>query len=405
MQANGTSARREAIFILAQWLETGDFPFRMIAPGVNHSFVVDLTGTVLRRFRTLDWVIGRFVKKMPMGETRAALLVGAAQLLYMPSVKVHAALNETVEAAKRASHASAPFVNAVLRSILRSRSHVLDELAGQSMGVRYSHPDVLVNRWLSRYGADRTADLCVFNNLPPAVFLAYPPERDERYVELRRGERIEEIDGYRDGAFIVQDPATAHAVDLLEVAPGMNVLDACSAPGGKTVQIAWRMKGEGRLTACDAHEDRLAVLRENLKRTNLEFVEIRRMDMTNPIPSEAGLTNAFDRILLDVPCSNTGVLRRRADARWRWSEKRMKALVETQRKILDHAVMLLKPGGRIVYSTCSLESEENLMQVEAFLARHPNFSLASVKESFPPDTGCDGAFAAALDLQGDGVVG
>lgn len=397
MEANGTTARREAIFVLAQWLETGDFPSRMISPGVNRSFVTDLTGTVLRRYRTLDWMLRRFVKKMPKGETYAALLTGAAQLFFMPTVKDYAALNETVEAAKRASRASAPFVNGVLRALSRNRDQVLKDLSAQSLGVRHSHPDALVKRYLARFGGEKTATLCAWNNTAPSTYLAYPPHAASRYVELERGKRVEDVPGYADGAFIVQDPATAFSVDLLAPAPGMRILDACAAPGGKTVQIAWRMGGAGELIACDAHDDRLMTLRENLKRTKLDFVKVERADMSGDPGALPQLQGGFDRILLDVPCSNTGVLRRRADARWRWSVKRMNALVETQRKILDNAAGLLKPGGRIVYSTCSLEVEENSEQVEAFLKRNPSFAVSEMRESFPPETGCDGAFAAALD--------
>ena len=196
--------------------------------------------------------------------------------------------------------------------------------------------------------------------------------------------------GFEDGDFIVQDPATAGAVDLLDVAPGMSVLDFCAAPGGKTVQIAWRM-GEGSIVAQEVNPKRLARLKENLARMHLDNVTaVQKVD-------DGAL---FDRVLVDAPCSNTGVIRRRPDARWRWNADHLAQLVALQREILEAAAAHVKPGGRLVYSTCSNEPEENAEQVAAFLAAHPDFTDVGRYGSVPFETNHDGAFACALVRKG-----
>ena len=190
---------------------------------------------------------------------------------------------------------------------------------------------------------------------------------------------------------MVQDPATAESVALLDIAPGQSVLDFCAAPGGKTAQIAWRLNGTGRLVAQEVNPKRLVRLKENLARLRLDSVEV-----TQSVASIGGRT-VFDRVLVDAPCSNTGVLRRRPDARWRWSVDHLKQLVGLQAQILDAAAAHVAPGGRLVYSTCSNEPEENGEQVAAFLARHEDFTEVERRESVPFETGHDGAFACAME--------
>ena len=400
------NSRREAIFVITQWLDTGDFPDRMIPAGENHAFITDLVYTTIRRRRTLAWVLEQFVQKMPKGETEAALLVGAAQILFMPSVVEYAAVNETVGAAKLVSKQTAGLVNAVLRNLIRKRESLLEQLAKQPLGIRMSHPDSLVTRWLERFDEAEVTALCEWNNQPAETFLAWAPEAEEPFTLLPRGTRLESLPEYGEGRFIVQDPSTAAAISLMGVKPGLRVLDACAAPGGKTVQLAWRMglpDAGGKLVALDLYEDRLAILRENMARTRHTGVVVEQGSVTDDTDTLRAAHGLFDRILLDVPCSNTGVLRRRPDARWRWTTKRMKKLCETQAKILESALTLLAPGGRIVYSTCSLEQEENRKQISAFRKAHPEITCTGVEERIPTRSQTDGAFACALE-RGDASI-
>jgi 16S rRNA (cytosine967-C5)-methyltransferase len=222
---------------------------------------------------------------------------------------------------------------------------------------------------------------------------------------------VTEVEGFAEGAFVVQDPATAGAVELLDIAPGQTVLDFCAAPGGKTAQIAWRLNGTGRLVAQEVNPKRLARLKENLARLRLASVEVvpslnglapagmAAGTAANSIDSHNGIDGrtVFDRVLIDAPCSNTGVLRRRPDARWRWNEEHLKQLTALQAQILDAAAAFVAQGGRLIYSTCSNEPEENGEQVAAFLARHPDFTEVARRESVPFETDHDGAFACALE--------
>ena len=177
----------------------------------------------------------------------------------------------------------------------------------------------------------------------------------------------------------------ALSVSLLNPQPGESVLDACAAPGGKTIQLAWR---GAKVTACEVNPKRRRKLEENLKRVGVE------VEVADALDSCRLQSIAFGKVLVDAPCSNTGVLRRRPDARWNWSVEKLEALVKLQAEILDQVEPLVAPGGTLVYSTCSNEPEENLEQVNAFLVRHPDFKLDVTRESVPFESGHDGAFAA-----------
>ena len=377
------SSRETAALILTCWLQTKEFPTKLLPTGAERAFIQDLVYTTIRRLRPLRWVLGELVKKWPKGEMEALLYLGAAQILYMDDVPDFAAVCETVNAAKACENPSiAKVVNGVLRNVIRRREEFEKKLAVSPIEVRESFPSVLVRRWTARFGEEKTAALCAYHNMPAETFLAYP----DRFEKLARGQKVQDVAGYEEGAFIVQDPATALAVEAMNVEPGGKVLDACAAPGGKTIQLAWR---GAKVTACEVSRARRAKLVENLKRVKLYGkVEV--------VESLVGLDGGFAAVLVDAPCSNTGVLRRRPDARWNWTEEKLRELVRLQAEILDKAVGLVAPLGRLVYSTCSNEPEENEEQVAAFLARHSEFELVESRESLPFETGYDGAFAATL---------
>ena len=379
------NSRRTAAFIIARWIMTGDFPSNMLPEsGPDRSFVQDLVYTTLRRFRPLRKVLGELLKKWPKGEMEALLYVGAAQILYMDDVPDFAAVNETVEAAKECGNPNVvKVVNGVLRNLIRRRDEFLAMLAAAPVDERESFPSALYRRWTERFGAEKAEALAKHHNLPAETFLAYPG----RFEKLERGMRVADAEGYEEGKFVVQDPATAIAVELLDPRPGEKVFDMCAAPGGKTVQIAWR---GAEVVACEIKSSRRRRLVENLKRTRLDGKVA-----VIASPDELG-DEKFAKVLVDAPCSNTGVLRRRPDARWNWSEEKLAALVQLQLEILERAAKICADGGCIVYSTCSNEPEENLGVAEKFLARHGEFEFAGSRESIPFETGYDGAFAAAL---------
>ncbi len=418
----GTLSRLHAMRILARWLARGDFPDRLLPDGeeTDRGFVMDLVYGVARGRRRLEWLLAPWLRRPPPPLPRAALLLGAQQLCFMPDVADHAAIHATVEAVKHDAPGAADFVNAVLRALQRCREERLAALARQPPALRASHPDLLVERWRARLGTAAAEALCRWNNEPAETVVALLPGHDAAALLRRwraagvagrphparpdclivpRGTRVEQLEGFAAGAFVPQDPSTLTAVELLQARPGLRVLDACAAPGGKTVQIAARMCRRGELTAVELHADRLARLRANLKRHALD-------DWVRTMKGDAGDLSAaamgrFDRILLDAPCSNTGVLRRRPDARWRFSPARLRDLAARQRRLLAGLLPLLAPGGRLVYATCSLEPEENDEVVAAVCAALPDCVVIGRRETLPFRDGVDGAFAAAIERRPD----
>ena len=418
----GVDSRLTATTVLARWLKTGDFPERLIANNVrDHAFVTDLVLTAVRRKRSLEWVLDRFVRKNPGSEVRAALLVGACQLLFMPDVADHAAINATVETVRHLSRHQVGFANAVLRGIQRERDALLSEMSAAPLAVRESHPDELVARWTTAFGAEEAARICVVDNLPATPTLTPLPFSDAAKAEalaarlrdagvpahvhpleptaivLGHGVRVHDLPGFDEGLFAVQDAAPLATLRLLAPQPGETILDACAAPGGKTLQIAASVGENGHVVASDLHEDRLAPLRENIARCGFSGrIAVSVCDAADPASLAALFPDGQrpDAVLVDVPCSNTGVLRRRADARWRFSEKRLKTLHDTQLAILA-SVATLGPE-RIVYSTCSLEKEEDENVVAEFLSKNNAYRLEKGKKLLPDDSPRDGAYAALL---------
>lgn len=377
------NSRRQAAFAVARWLTTREFASEILPDGPDRAFVQDLVYTVVRRLRPLRKVLGELVKKWPKGELEALLYVGAAQILFMDDVPDFAAVNETVNAAKSSGNGSTPkVVNAVLRNLLRRRGQFEEMLKNAPLELRESFPGALARRWIARFGENDAAKLCAWHNEPAKTYLARP---DGSFTELERGVKVFEVDGYDQGKFIVQDPGTKLAIGLMRPAAGDRVLDVCAAPGGKSIQLAWR---GAEVVACEVNPSRRRRLEQSLKRVRVEALVIGNLD-------ELG-GETFNKVLADVPCSNTGVLRRRVDARWNWSEEKLSSLVSLQAEILDKAAARVSPGGTLVYSTCSNEPEENSLQVESFLRRNPAFTLLKSEESIPFESGCDGAYAAAL---------
>lgn len=378
------NSRRTAAFAVLRWLQTKDFPATLLPDGPDRAFVQDLVYTVIRRFRPLRKVLGVLVTKWPKGELEALLYVGAAQVLYMDAVPDFAAVNETVEAAKCTPNRNvAKVVNGVLHNLIRRRDEFKELIASSPLEERESFPTALVRRWRERFGEDGAERLCRWHNEPSVTYLA---RRDGTFAALERGRKVSDVPGFKEGEFIVQDPATSLAVQMMSVEPGETVLDACAAPGGKTIQLAWR---GAKVCACEVNPKRRRRLTENLDRVGVSAEVVESLE-------SAANFGPYRKVLVDAPCSNTGVIRRRPDARWNWNEQKLADLVKLQAEILDKAAGLVAAGGALVYSTCSNETEENAGQVEAFLSSHRDFSLEDSKESVPFESGNDGAFAARL---------
>lgn len=375
----------------------------------DRAFVTELFYGCLRRRISLDFLLGQLAAKAPRPIVANVMILGLYQLFYLKT-PAHAAVNESVALAKRyAGMAEAKFVNAVLRRAQRESEALLAKLDGtrqQEPWVYYSHPEWLWKRWTARFSSESAAALCDWNNQPPALYLrvntlktsSQPADVSVEPTNHPLCWRVTDTTGlfrtksFTDGEFYVQDPSTLVAVDVLDPQPRDAVLDMCAAPGGKTTYIAQKMLNRGRIIAADSTSLRLALVGENCRRLGVEIVATLACEGTRLDRCLRG--EEFDRVLVDAPCSNTGVLRRRADLRWRLSEGEIARLAALQGKLIASAATFTKRGGVLVYSTCSLEPEENEGVVEAFLKSRKEFVLETTHVLFPPRDGVDGAFVA-----------
>jgi 16S rRNA (cytosine967-C5)-methyltransferase len=370
---------------------------------LDRALFMEIFYGIIRFRRTLDFLIAKLRNEEPDGRTRQALRLGLYQLI-RTRIPRHAAVNETVETAGR----SRTVVNAVLRRFLREEKELLAALEEAPVGVRLSHPELLVTRWTPRFGESDTLKLCEWNN-EPAEILIRVNELKVSLGELMRaggGEPVEShplmlkmdrlpIPWIVSGLCYVQDPSTLMACEMLAPAPGERVLDACAAPGGKTSYLAQMMKNEGTIVACDVSADRITRLRENLERLAVSNVEVTRADWLNA-PPHAKEIGTFDRILLDAPCSNTGVIRRRVDVRWRLKPEDFTRMPDVQLGLIRNVAALLKPGGTLVYSTCSMEPEENDEVARRAAREIAGLKFQTARRTLPFRDKVDGAFAAVF---------
>jgi 16S rRNA (cytosine967-C5)-methyltransferase len=402
------SPRRAALDILREWSKGHAYAENLIdreatrlgLSSADRGLLNAIVLGVLRNLRLLDHWIGRLRDGRLDEETRELLRIGLCQLLVL-DLPAHAAVNETVDLGRRSNRG---LINAVLRRAAGMADELRD-LSNVAPAVAHSHPDWLYQRWAAAFGEAEAVALMGFNNCPAPTIACWNPLGvvPDPAPEPGLPPGYFRIDGaippdlLSSGAIYIQDPATRHCVELLDPRPGERVLDACAAPGGKAFLIAAAQGGGRDLICTDLNEKRLPRLRENLRRLHIEGAMVSRHDWSQPAPAEWHGT--FDAILLDVPCSNTGVFRRRVDVRWRLSPEDLTGLVELQRRIVENALPCLKPGGRLVYSTCSVEAEENERLVEAVAAAHPDLCLREIRQALPQRDGSDGAFAALLVKQ------
>jgi 16S rRNA (cytosine967-C5)-methyltransferase len=370
----------------------------------DRAFVMELFYGILRQLRRIDAFLAILRNGAVDAPTNALLRLGLYQILHT-RIPPHAAVFETVALAGRARG----LVNAILRRASRDRDELTRIIDSGPLGVRLSHPDFLTERWIRSFGEAATEQLCEWNNTPAEVYLrpnglrtsiealleADPTlERSALHPKTLKAQRVPR-EWLKQGLAYVQDPSTLFACDLLDPQPGERVLDACAAPGGKTSYLAEKMQNRGRIVATELFESRTLRLRQNLSRLGATVARVHELDFLMPPEPESPLLEApFDRILLDVPCSNTGVLRRRVDVRWRITAEDFVRMPIQQFALLRRAVPLLKPGGFLVYSTCSIEPEENEGIVRRALADFPELELGATKQLLPFTHGTDGAFAA-----------
>lgn len=409
------SARQTALAGLRLWRKEKHFADSVISgllsktelPPSDRAFALELFYGVLRNLTLLDFWIGRLRLSRIERDVRDLVRLGLYQLFLLKTPE-HAAVHETVALAPKKQR---PIVNGVLRAATRCRNELLAQAGTQPVFVRTSHPQFLVERWQQHFGGDHAEELCKWNNRPapiygrinriridPQTFLQlYPDSRplpdNPDFVKLDTLPAA----GLDSGHCYIQDPSTVLGCQLLAPKPEEKILDVCAAPGGKTSYLAQLMQNRGTLIACDRDPKRLQILENNLLRLGTTIVRTIRHDWTRDhLPKEIASIAPFDRVLVDAPCTNTGVIRRRVDVRWRLRPQDFSRMPNEQFVITRAVLPLIKPGGILVYSTCSLEPEENEQVTHRLLRELPDLRFEAQRDSLPFRDGVDGAFAAKL---------
>jgi len=360
----------------------------------------------------LDFILSHF-SKIPLRKIEppvlASLRLALFQIMFLTRVPPSAAVHSAVETAKAmAGTRAAPFVNAVLRRAAAEHSTVvfpdLQNLPAAAIAAQWSCPAWLVERWIERYGVEQTADLCAaLNRLPPLTLRAntLKTSRADLAAALRscaletapagtapdalqiNGLKVPlcDLDACRRGWFQVQDEASQLVSMMLDPQPGETVLDACAGRGGKTGHLAQLMQNRGRLLALDHSASRLSQLRDEMGRLGISMVAVCQADLMQTDARK--IHGAFDRILLDAPCSGLGTLRRNPDIKWSAHQKDLNRYRDIQTRLLERVSAWLKPQGSLVYAVCSPEPEETLEVVEAFITRKPEFRIGGLAGGLP----------------------
>ncbi|MXW04214.1 MAG: 16S rRNA (cytosine(967)-C(5))-methyltransferase RsmB [Gemmatimonadetes bacterium] len=403
----------------------------------DRAFATELVYGTIRWRRRLDWTLARLLRGKPESLTpwiRLILHMGLYQLMMMDQVPSAAATHESVQLAKRYGHeGTVRLTNAVLRTAIRQRERLSRPPRGgdpvTDLGVTHSYPDWLAKRWIDRYGMESAAAIMEAGNRPPSLSVRVNTARStpqdlaeslapkgiqvepgrwlDDFLIIRHAGDLHGLSAHEAGLFQVQDESAGLAVRLLGPQAGETVVDLCCAPGGKTTYIAQIVGAGGKVIACDSSPHRLRRVEEHRQRMGLGQVRLVVMDGRSP-----GLDFKADRVLVDAPCSGLGTIARRPDLRWRRTAEDIGRLRGEQLALLEKGAGMVKPGGVLVYSTCTIEPEENEDVVAAFCSRHPGFrpdspggwpaELAGVMDgagriaTLPPVHGVDGSFAARL---------
>ncbi len=352
---------------------------------------------VLQNREACDWYLQPYVKGKLQSVIRAILRSAVYQIAFMDRIPVSAAVNESVELAKRLGNpGAARLVNAVLRRLTEKELPPLPQGddAG-SLSIRFSHPKPWTEYFLQRLGTEKTKALMTLDNLPAPVCLrvnrlkAQPGEAEaalkrdgveaspavlEGFFQAENTGDMTQLDAFRDGLVTVQDPAAALPVFAASVEPGMRVLDCCAAPGGKSFLLAELMANRGSILSCDLHGNKLKRIEDGARRLGIHIIDTCAADASRPLDA---LKDRFDLVLADVPCSGMGVIRKKPEIRYKTMEQ-VSPLPAAQLAILEGAAACVRPGGVLVYSTCTLLREENEDVTNRFLSLHPGFRRESL---------------------------
>ncbi|WP_404333903.1 16S rRNA (cytosine(967)-C(5))-methyltransferase RsmB [Planococcus rifietoensis] len=397
----------------------------------NKGLLTEITYGTLQHQMTLDYYLEPYIKGKLDPWVRTLLRLSLYQIVYLDRIPFHAVINEAVEIAKRHGHGGiASVVNGILRSVQRSGVRSFNEIADpiEKISIETSHPAWMIKRWSEQFGLQKTREMALENNKAPlqTVRVNTVQATPEQVIEMLESEGLTaepskiipeclvvtggqpvRTQTFEKGFITIQDESSMLPAYALQVEPGMTVLDMCAAPGGKTTHIAEKLEGHGAVLAMDLHAHKVKLIEETAKRLGHQTIETTVGDGRES--SERFGEEKFDRILVDAPCSGLGVIKRKPDIKYTKTPDDFGRLQTIQLALLDEAVKLLKPGGILVYSTCTVDTEENRGTAEKFMNTHPQMEQIPAElpaafkskgkgfvQVFPQDFGSDGFFIASF---------
>lgn len=372
----------------------------------DRGLVTTLVYGCVRYRRYLDYVIAQFssVKLKKLSPYVLLILrLGVYQIMKLDRVPDRAAVDESVKLAGKYAYRAKGFVNALLRRLAAQKEHIrLPEKAAERLGVAYSYPDEIVSMWLSAYGEEFTEQLLAAGNESAPATVRVNTLKTDRAALMDRlrgegvmaqetwvenmlaftGAEVAALDSYREGLFIPQGIGSYLAGAALNPNPGDKVLDLCAAPGGKSTHLAQLMQNRGKVYAFDIHEHKLKLIEQNAARMGIDIIETSCADASMPMERFFGCADA---VLADVPCSGLGIIRKKPDIKWSFDADGQRTLAELQYRILSAAGRYVKPGGTLVYSTCTIAQAENQDVVERFLRENAAFVPDSLEPYLPKE--------------------
>lgn len=436
------NARRTAVKVLGEVLQKGAFSNIVLSKELNKSSLNDkdrslateiVYGTLKYKY-TLDVILNYFIKSGldKMDENVLNILrISLYQMIYLDKIPEFAVVNEAVELAKRNSIKGSKLVNGVLRNYLRNKDvNFCDEKSDvDQLSFKYSFPKWIVSLFMDQYGVDNAEKILKGLNMTPAITVrvnnlktdyesAWKQLEDNQYdieegkvcpeaIVITKGKSIENNPLFKEGLITVQDESAMLVAPSMDIDEGMTILDLCSAPGGKTCHIAEIMNNTGEVYAFDIHSSKLPLIKENAVRLGVENIKCHTLDATK---YDNSYQEKADRVLIDVPCSGLGIIRKKPEIKWNKNARDTKELIEIQRKIMENSCKYVKSGGKLIYSTCTLNKAENEENIKWFIKKHSDYTLEPLyygevdniiyhKEGYMtilPDKYMDGFFIAKM---------
>ena len=401
------NSREVALNIINRVLIEGAYSNLVLSNELNESdlnekdraLVTELVYGTIRRKKTLDMIISNYIKDISLMDERVLNILRMAiyQMHFLDKVPEFAACNEAVELAKQISVQDSKLVNGILRSYTKNPDDMDVKDKIDRLVYQYSYEPWFIRMMYKQYGEENGRKILSGLNATPKVTVrvnASKGDYDEVFERLEEmeydveegyacpeaiiikgGSSIENNELFKEGLITVQDESAMLVSPLLDLNPGDVALDLCAAPGGKTTHIAELLEDEGKVYSFDLHENKLSLINENLHRLGLNNVEVEAMDATK---LNSKYVACADKVLIDVPCSGLGIIRKKPEIKWNKSRKSLKDLVPTQRAIMENAWMYLKNGGTMIYSTCTLNTEENQDNIEWFLNKYKDAKVEKI---------------------------